>query len=53
MVKKAALYPPACPTRVKKSRLVIPIDVNLHIEKKVMNCERQLEYSTVWGGTAL
>jgi hypothetical protein len=32
MVKKAALYPPACPTRVKKSRLVIPIYLNLRIE---------------------
>jgi hypothetical protein len=26
MVAKAALYPPACPTRLKKSRLVIPIE---------------------------
>jgi len=26
MVVNAALYPPACPTRIKKSRLVIPIE---------------------------
>jgi hypothetical protein len=35
MVKKAALYPPACPTRVKKSRLVIPINHNLPYQKRV------------------
>jgi hypothetical protein len=26
MVVNAALYPPACPTRIRKSRLVIPIE---------------------------
>jgi hypothetical protein len=49
MVKKAALYPPACPTRVKKSRLVIPMSQSPH-SKRVMNCKRQPEYSAVWSG---
>jgi hypothetical protein len=32
MVVNAALYPPACPTRIRKSRLVIPIEKHLALE---------------------
>jgi hypothetical protein len=47
MVKKAALYPPACPTRIKKSRLVIPMNLNLHIESVLMGCKLQPENAAV------
>jgi hypothetical protein len=37
MVANAALYPPACPTRVRKSRLVIPIEKHLALEDFAIN----------------
>jgi hypothetical protein len=41
MVVNAALYPPACPTRIKKSRLVIPIEKT---PRTVQTVEDQLPF---------